>query len=320
MKLRDIEFYSVLGASGVQGFFDEGYKNHRFFKALFGSRFSFEGMTFVAKTTTLNERKGNMPLGPDRITPIEIKPRCVFVNFRSWRKGAALNSVGLAGPGAQFLLDTGRWQARTDSFFISFMSVEPTRAGRMEELKTFVALLKHYLPGFRGKVGLQINFSCPNVGLHPEELIAEIAEALDIASVLGIPLVPKINMLVSPRLAAEITSHRFCDALCVSNTLPWGALPNEINWKDIFGTDESPLKDLGGGGLSGAPLFPLLIRWLEGARGDVSKPIIAGGGIMSKRDVKVLSYIKPAAISLGTIAMLRPWRLQETILEGNSLI
>jgi len=57
--MRGIDFGPVWGASGVLGFFGEGYWYHRYWKP-FGLNFS--GVTFVAKTTTLKERSGNMPL------------------------------------------------------------------------------------------------------------------------------------------------------------------------------------------------------------------------------------------------------------------
>jgi dihydroorotate dehydrogenase len=314
MILRGTTFGSVIGASGVQGFFGEGYPYHRWLRLMFGNNFSFGGMTFVAKTTTLNPREGNMHLGADGITPLEYKPRCIKVKPF---KGVALNAVGLSGPGAAALLNDGRWQARRDSFFISFMSVEKSFEERREELIRFVALLRSYLHRFRGRVGLQINFSCPNTGLNPAHLITEIGQALEIASVLEIPLVPKINLLVPPAVAAEISLNANCDALCVSNTLPWGSLPGRIPWKKIFGTEESPLKEMGGGGLSGAPLLPLLLEWLGQADGLVTKPIIAGGGILGPHDVRKLRSYRPTAVSLGSIVMLRPWRLSAAIREGN---
>ncbi len=57
MKLRGVEFGKVFAASGMQGFFGEGYWYHRFLKP-FG--LNFEGITFVAKTTTLNPRAGKI--------------------------------------------------------------------------------------------------------------------------------------------------------------------------------------------------------------------------------------------------------------------
>ncbi|MFA6095936.1 MAG: HisA/HisF-related TIM barrel protein, partial [Candidatus Paceibacterota bacterium] len=137
--------------------------------------------------------------------------------------------------------------------------------------------------------------------------------ALDIASVLGIPLVPKVNLLLCPTTVQAIAAHEACDAICISNTLPWGTLPEIIDWKGLFGSDVSPLAKYGGGGLSGAPLLPLLRGWLAEARDVVKKPIIAGGGILSADDVEAVSRQGVSAVALGTIAMLRPWSVADAI-------
>lgn len=316
MKLRGIDYGCVIGASGVQGFFGEGYPFHRLFKRAFPKGFSFDGMTFTAKTMTLGPRKGNMPLGPDGITPIERRPKCIHVSARSWLKGAALNAVGLSNPGMDFLLSRHVWQERTDAFFLSFMSVEQDRAARLRELEMFVRALKPRLQRFKGKPALQINFSCPNVGVHSDELIYEILEGLDIAEPLGIPLVPKVNLLTRPSELARVDRHTACDAICVSNTLSWDSLPVVgIDRKALFGSDVSPLAEFkGGGGLSGAALFPLLGGWLMQARGLLQCPIIAGGGILSPIDIVNLRRLGMNLVpSLGSIAFLRPWRVAACI-------
>ncbi|MBX4199900.1 hypothetical protein KW790_00345 [Candidatus Parcubacteria bacterium] len=306
MRLRDVEYGRVLGASGVQGFFGEGYWFHHL---PFGP--DFQGATFVAKTTTLLPRPGNMPLRSD-FTPRERLPKCIVV--KPW-KGVALNAVGLSGPGARALFETGRWQARTDSFFISFMSVASSASERKTELRQFVRMFSDYLPGFAGNVGLQINYSCPNVGLHVEELTEEVMSGLEIAATLDIPLMPKFNVVLPVEIAANVSEHPACDALCVSNTIPWGQLPRLINWKELFGSEESPLQSLGGGGLSGRPLLPILLDWLTRAtRAGIVKPINAGGGILSKEEAhQVISRVD--SIFLGSVAFLRPWRVQSIIRE-----
>jgi dihydroorotate dehydrogenase len=310
-----------MGASGVQGFFGEGYPSHRLLKRLFGHRFSFYGMTFVAKTTTLNPRAGNMPLGgKDGITPLEFKPKCVHLNLRGFRKAVVMNAVGLSGPGARALFEKRLWQMRYDNFFISFMSVEKESAARLKEYEAFVKIFKPCLPSFQGKVAVQVNLSCPNIGLNPEKLADEAIPQLDIGAELGIPQVLKFNLLVSPRAIGRIMLHQACDALCVTNTLPWGVLPDRIDWQKLFGTKESPLKKFGGGGLSGAPLLPLLIEWLEQAQEYISKPIIAGGGILCMDDVKKVAALNPACISIGSVAMLRPWRVHEIIRSAHQYI
>ena len=90
--------------------------------------------------------------------------------------------------------------------------------------------------------------------------------------------------------------------------------------------NESPLKQFGGGGLSGAPLFPLLLDWLRRAKGYVHKPLIVVGGIMSKRDVQLIQEVKQEegvrieAIALGSIVMLRPWNIVEVVREARRII
>jgi len=313
MELRGINFGPVWGASGVQGFFGEGYWYHKWIPGL-----NFKNCTFVAKTTTLAPRPGNMPLEADGITPKEWKPKCIVVKFR---KGVALNAVGLSGPGAMALLDTGRWQARTKPFFLSFMSVEKTAESRQEELRVFVRLLRAYLPEFKAPVGLQINYSCPNVGLHVEELVTEVCQGLKIASALEIPLVPKFNVLLPVEAAREIARDPNCDALCNSNTIPWGALPELIDWKGLFGSDESPLKEYGGGGLSGRPLMRLTQGWVAQARAaGITKPINAGGGIMYPEDVDILMWAGASSVFVGSVAMLRGWRVRSIIRQAHAYV
>ena len=279
MILRDIDFGHILVGSGTQGFFGEGYWYHKYFKPL---GLDFESSTFVAKTTTLRPRMGNLPLKDDGITPKELFPKCIKVYPC---KGLVLNAVGLSGPGAEFLFKDGRWQKIKKPFFISFMAVGESFEMRYLEAVNFAILFKKYLHSFSASVGLQINSSCPNVKIKIDQCTQaeEMKIILEIISAYlpAVPLMPKINVLTPVEVAKKISDDPNCDALCVSNTIPWGALPDKINWKKLFGTDVSPLAHLGGGGLSGKPLLPIVAEWLADARKiGITKPINAGGGIL----------------------------------------
>ena len=120
--------------------------------------------------------------------------------------------------------------------------------------------------------------------------------------------------------AHEISTYPNCDALCISNTIPYGQLPDRIPWEKLFGSalkEESPLAKYGGG-LSGKLLLPLLLEWIRAARKrDITKPINAGGGILSLPDaISVFEDLGSGndSISLGSIAFLRPWRVKKSLM------
>ena len=165
MKLREIDFGNVLGASGVQGFFGEGYWFHKAW-SLFGL-LDFKSITFVAKTATLLPHKGNMSLTRS-YTPKNPFPGCVKIKLR---RGVMLNSIGLSNPGLGALLDTGKWQERTKPFFLSIMSLADTSQKRLEEFSIMVEMIGLCKDSFSAPFGLQINLSCPNNRHDPHKLI-----------------------------------------------------------------------------------------------------------------------------------------------------
>jgi dihydroorotate dehydrogenase (NAD+) catalytic subunit len=312
MILRGVDFGNVLCSSGSLGFFGDGYWYHSAFRPL---GLDFSGCTFVAKTTTLNARAGNMKMKEDGITPSELVPGCVKV---SWAKGAVLNSVGLSGPGAEALFKAGRWQKREKPFFVSFMSVEQAPGRRLEELEEFVHLFRRFLPEFKAKVGLEINFSCPNVGVSHSNLTREVAEAVGLAAKLEVPVVPNLSPDVPVDVGVSLVESG-CDAISVSNTVKFGNVPDKIDWKGLWG-DESPLKDLGGGGVSGAPLLPLVLDWGRSVlERSLPIPLVLGGGILSAQDVEDVVMAGADAVKLGTVGMLRPWRVRGIVRRAELL-
>jgi len=311
--VRKIDFGPVWNGSGARGFFGEGYWYHLWFKILFWWWPWLDRCTIVAKTTTLHQHAGNMPLREDGITPRELKPRSIWISLKSFWRGYALNAAGLSGPGVRFLLNQGKWQKRTKPFLISFMSIAKTKEERLAELRQFVQILASYLPQFHAPVGLQLNFSCPSVGLNPQELIAEVEEALTIAASLNIPLVPKFNILIPVALAKAISEHPFCDAICVSNTIPWEQIPPNTR-RRLFGQRQSPLANMGGGGLSGRPLLPWVVSWVARAREiGITIPINAGGGILGPKNAATLFAAGANSISIASVFFLRPWQVARII-------
>ncbi len=312
MKLRGIEFGNILGASGVQGFFGEGYWFHKLLKP-FG--LNFDGMTFVSKTATLFLREGNTSLTRN-YTLKNPFPGCVKVKFR---RGAMLNAFGLSNPGISILLGRGRWQKRKKPFFISLMPVTDTPQQRLCEIEVMMDIIRRYRRNFSAPFGLQINLSCPNTRHKPSELIKESARILDVANALGVPLMPKYSIASAPIQAImELNSHLACDAICVSNTLPFGW--EGIDWKRAWGSTKSPLAKFGGGGLSGQTLLPLVTGWIYKLRdAGFTKPINGGGGIFSEEDVLLYQDSGASSVFIGSVATLRPWQVEKIINFANNL-
>lgn len=312
--LRGIDFGCICVSSGTLNFFGNGWPYHRLYQKIFGSYFDFKGATFIAKTTTLNERAGNMPLN-EALMPKELKPKCIKVNFS---KAIMLNAVGLSGPGAKVLLETGEWQKRTEPFMISFMSLGNTVSEQVAEAEAFVKLLLAYKSGFKAPFAVQVNGSCPNTKHSTEEVFKNSLAILEPFQKLGVPIDYKIA--IADAIAAgieaifEIEKSGLCDCLTCSNTIPWGKLPELISWKELFGSEDSPLKDLGGGGLSGKPLKNIVHTWLTDMRKKgISMPIKAGGGILSPQDARDFLMAGANAVEIGCISTLRPYRIAKTI-------
>lgn len=305
MNLDGIDFGRLWNSSGARGFFgdQDEYWYHKYWRRL---GLDYDGYTFVAKTSTTFPRVGNMPLDA-RWRPRERRPRCIVVKPAA---GVVLNAVGLSGPGIVAMLRTNKWQLRKQPTVLSYM---PTTLTHLQTLAEDAAIFGDYLakelPRFNAPVALQVNFSCPNVdhgGNDPDEVVG-VLRALRHVGV-TCPLVPKFNALEPVRTAVEVAESPFCAAVAVGNTIPWGRAAEHIDWRGLFGSDVSPLAHLGGGGLSGSPLLPLTTAWVAAARGLIRKPLVAGGGVLSARDARVVLAAGADVLEVGVVGMLRPWR------------
>lgn len=313
MILRGIDFGYALGASGVQGFFGEGYRQHRWWGPLAPD---FRGLTFVAKTVTWYPRTGNMRLQNDA-TPKDAFPDCIRANLRA---GAMLNAVGLSNHGLPTMLRAGLWQRRMLPFMLSFAVVGDSPRTQEAEARNAAEMLAEAMSRFQGPFGIQLNASCPNTS-HARQAGREARLLLDAFAPLGVPLLVKVNVLLSHRAVLEIGEHPACDGIVVSNTLPWGTqMPNTppVPWKELFG-ERSPLGHLGGGGLSGEPLRRLVAGYVSKLRHiyGFRKAINAGGGLLCPDHVDQMFAVGADSVFLGSVAMLRPWRVAAMIRRAN---
>lgn len=315
MKLRNLEFGTVFCAPGARGFFGEGYWYHPIWKAM---GLTWKNTTFVAKTTTLNARAGNMPLKADGITPRNLRPKCIMVDFR---QGLVLNAVGLSGPGLCQLLKDWRWQAAKQPFMLSFMSIGETPQERINELRAFITTMLELQPRISVAIALQLNFGCPNTDHAPAERFDELQTMLDLTQCLDIPVMVNFSVAAPIDIMVCAASHSACDGLWIANTVPWG--DPRIDWQRLFGDTVSPLTRHGlpPGGLSGPPCLPLAIKAVEQVRAaGVTKPIVAGNGVRRAADAEKLLWSGADGIAIGTAAMLRPWRMRSIIRAANAVV
>lgn len=326
MKLRGIEFGSAWVGSGGVGFFSGGeYWFHPYYRKIFGKRFCPERLTFVAKTATLNPRRGkkfgeegNMKLADDGVSPKQRRPDCISATPLGFMGGYLLNAVGLSNMGIRWLLQQKEWQGRNEPFFISFMPVSHGE-DMLQETSAFARILRQELPCFRSPVGLQVNLSCPNARADLGKVAQNAFVMLDVLSELNIPLALKFSILTPPEVIYEISRHPACDALVCFNTIPYGK-HERIAWRKLFPFG-SPLAKYGSGGLSGKPLLPLVCERIRGLRGlGIIKPINASGGILHPRDVDWVKKAGADGISLATALVQRPWRIQSIVERAHNIL
>jgi dihydroorotate dehydrogenase len=323
-KIRNITFpYPAVLASGADSFFgkeyQQDYPHHSMLKLVPG--FSFKNTTFCAKTVTAEMRAGNTKTTDNAATFVEFWPDSVGVTLRSFGKAAAVNAIGLTNPGITNVVQEGFWQQRTEPFMISFMSLKTDVEGIKEEVEVFIYNLSLHMAGFNAPFAIQVNLSCPNTGHDISGYLDNAGFILERLSELQVPLIPKISIGTSWNFVDFLCKTEYVDAICVSNTQSWETFSAEEQ-KYWFGTTTSPVAKYGGGGVSGRPLLDDILEWLDEyeIRG-YTKDIIQSGGITRLEDVDVIAAFKAVKmISIGSVAIVRPWRVQKIIQRINQLL
>lgn len=319
----------VYGQSGVQGFFGRTLLLEYWYQLIyfFIPGYSFKKMVFVSKTATLKPRIGNTELR----SSFKIKaflPPSIWVSAKSFWHGYMLNAVGLSNPGLLCLLQYGLWQKRKDEYFHISLQLESSSWPEIEkEIKVIANSLIKYLPVTKFDYDLQINESCPNtehsIAIDMDK-IDETKKKLELFHLLlpDIKIWLKYNAQIDVRVLSIL--QPYCEGFIISNTIPFGANCG-IDWKKWFKDGKSPLpKRLGKpfeGGLSGSLIFPMVFEKIsEIQEKNPSLKIIAGGGIMTKHDIDLITRFSVVkGITIGTVAVLRPWKVQSLVNYANKV-
>lgn len=300
--LRGTNFGNVLGSNIFESLSETWYgKIWRLFH-----RREWARMTYVSSATSLHPVMGHK------------HPRFVSSTLR----GHALVARRFANRGLLAQLQCEEWQQRTSPFLISFFSTKDSTKERLDEFCEFVVTLKENSSRFLAPIALEIDTTVNHrLQIHDHEiLVEELRQMLDFASKCDIPLIPKISIAVPKDVVQVIAQHPACDAISLHSGVPWGAYSKLLDWKRLFGSQVSPLSSEGNGELYGAPCMPILKAWLRRDPININKPLIAASCIYSVDDARDIVEVDTLAdtISLGAVALLRPWRVASLVryMEG----
>ncbi|MBU6390247.1 hypothetical protein KGQ31_01720, partial [Patescibacteria group bacterium] len=325
MIIHGVRFESnVIQGAGTGNFFG-GAHPYWYYWPLRPLGLRHEGSVFTSKTALFPSWKGNMPLRNDGCTPSELFPKCIVINRKT---RAVVNSVGLSGFGLPFYLKSGRWQARTVPFFISLALQGASLLRMLGETRQIVGLLLDEKKNFRTLFGIQLNWSCPNIGhvrMSRGDELGLLMAIIGIFAELDVPFMLKVGYDFPLEWMPILENVAAFDGWVAINTLKWDTLPAADRVK-YFGSETSPLEARLGpgvkGGISGAPLLPYALDYIERMRkAGARKPIIAGGGALSASDAVRLMEAAGGdgnAVSVASVSMLAPTKMQRTILELNS--
>ena len=205
------------------------------------------------------------------------------------------------------------WQNEEKPFFLVFRPVLETPEGRMEEMRKAVALMQEAQAAFSVPFALVIDVSRIRMPESASAYKAEVRELLAAAASLGVPLIPKLSILLGPEDASDIMLDPNADALFLSDAVAWSDLPEKAH-KVVFRTKVSPLEKAGGGMVRGKYLLPLAVEWVgQLKRRFMGKPVITGAGMLRPRDVDMLKHSGASAIAMGVAATLRPWNVRRIV-------
>ena len=156
--------------------------------------------------------------------------------------------------------------------------------------------------------GLELNLSCPNLEAHGDLFAAspaateEVVAACRAATVL--PLWIKLTPVAAkPAEVARAAEAAGADALILTNTMPALAL-------DASGRPRLANRT---GGLSGAPLKPIVLRLVDELRRASGLPLIGCGGVARLADALDYFAAGATAVAVGTATLARPATMDRLI-------
>ena len=208
--------------------------------------------------------------------------------------GGMLNSIGLQNPGVDAVVDkyAAPWAGWKVPVFVNV-------AG--ESVGDFVEVARR-LDGVPGIAGIELNISCPNVGMGGLQFAIDAGAAGEVTAavrrVTDLPLLVKLSPNVADiRPIARAIADAGADALTAINTLSGIA---------VAPSRQRPLLGNVYGGLSGPAVKPVALRIVYEASQAVRIPVVAIGGVTELADVLDFLAVGAVAVQVGTAIFADP--------------
>lgn len=153
-----------------------------------------------------------------------------------------------------------------------------------------------------------------------DAFLNETREHLSLLAGLGVPLIPMVSVTCAPETASDILMHAQADALFVSDSLGWYEMPERAR-KVFFRRTRSPLPGGIESRISGKYLLPLTVEWIRQLKRSLAlKPIIAGGGVLRRRDADALKEAGATGFAVtSALRRLRPWNVWRVIRHAHKV-
>lgn len=231
--------------------------------------------TIVTKTLTYDPRQGNL-----RWThPWD----CVKL-----LRNGAVNAVGLTNPGYRWWLEkiAPKISKQNYSLIVSVTEDDPQKLLKM--IRAFENIPIQ---------GIELNASCPNTQQELHHNIEAVVESVRlIKNHSRHPILLKLSVNQDYLSIAKQTEG-IAEALSI----------NSVPWRIAFPNQESPLANLGGGGVSGKLAQEHTWKMVKELSQSVKTPVI-GPSVWDYEDIQKLRALGAKAISFGSIFMRYPWR------------
>ncbi len=234
--------------------------------------------TVVSKSVTVDPKKGNLAWWHPW-TCVRLLPRGV------------VNNVGQSNPGVEYWAEKHYPRAKNLGYKIA-ASVD---ASTWEDGFTLGIFLCDLDLAF-----IELNVSCPNT--VQKACIVKIARGIKEAAPKH-PIILKIsyNQAFDLDLMNSINEEPSIEGIHAINSVPW---------KQVFPHKTCPIQK---GGVSGECIHDMARQAVRSVFNLTQKPVIAGGGIYTRENIKNFKKDGASAFSLGTVFLKYPWRAREII-------